>query len=329
MNIFFKFLISLILFLNYPINSFSIENKILFKINNKIITSIDILNEAKYLGFINKGLSELSRDQIYEISKNSIIKDRIKEIEIKKNNKNLNIDKNYIDEIMLKYFQKFNLNSINEIHNIIKKNDLNLEAIQNKFIIQIMWNELIFKKYFKNIKIDKNLIKQEISKKKIKEEYLISEIVYNVKDNQDIKLHSQKIIDAINENGFKKAAILHSQSDTAINGGNIGWINKNSLSKKIRKELEKIKIGKITTPIQIPGAFIILKIENKRTSVIELNTEEELNKIVKAQTNEQLNQFSNIYFNRIKKILELMNYKPIIIVAGEPKSIFLKYFSNH
>ena len=120
MNLFFKFLISLILFLNYPINSFSIENKILFKINNKIITSIDILNEAKYLGFINKGLQELSRDQVYEISKNSIIRDKIKEIEIKKNNKNLNLDENYINEIMLRYFQKFNLNSINEIHKIIK-----------------------------------------------------------------------------------------------------------------------------------------------------------------------------------------------------------------
>ena len=46
---------------------------------------------------------------------------------------------------------------------------------------------------------------------------------------------------------------------------------------------------------------MILKIENKRTSTIELNAEEELNKIVKAQTNKQLNQFSNIYFNKIKK----------------------------
>ncbi len=301
MNLFFKFFVSLILILNYPSDSFSIENKILFKINNEIITSIDINNEAKYLNLMNKGLSELSRNQIYEISKNSIIRDKIKEIEIKKNNKNLNLDENYIDEVMLRYFQKFNLNSINEIHNIIKKNDLKLDTIQNKFIIQIMWNELIFKKYSKNIKIDKNFIKKEISKKKMQEEYLISEIVFNLKDNQNIKLHSQKIIDAINENGFKKAAVIHSESDTAINGGNIGWINKSSLSKKIRKELEKIQIGEITTPIQIPGAFIILKIENKRTSVIELNTEEEVNKIVKAQTNEQLNQFSNIYFNKIKK----------------------------
>ena len=71
--------------------------------------------------------------------------------------------------------------------------------------------------------------------------------------------------------------------------------------KKIRDELEKIQIGEITPAIQIPGAFIILKIENKRTSFVNLNTDEEFNKIVKIQTNEQLNQFSNIYFNRIKK----------------------------
>ena len=69
MNLFFKIFISLILILNYPSNSFSIENKILFKINNKIITSIDVQNEARYLSLINKGLQELSRDQVYEISK--------------------------------------------------------------------------------------------------------------------------------------------------------------------------------------------------------------------------------------------------------------------
>ena len=202
---------------------------------------------------------------------------------------------------MLRYFQKFNLNSINEIHNIIKKNDLKLDTIQNKFIIQIMWNELIFQKFSKNIKLDKKLIKEEISKKKIQEEFLISEIVYNIKENETLEKKLSIIEKEIKKNNFANAAILHSITDTAINGGKVGWVNLNSLSKKIRDQLYKIQVGEITDPIQIPGGFIILKIEDKKQSIVNLDIEKEFEKIIKIQTNEQLNQFSNIYFNKIKK----------------------------
>ena len=51
--------------------------------------------------------------------------------------------------------------------------------------------------------------------------------------------------------------------------------------------------------------------------------------ISKEKLNEQLNQYSNIYFNTIKKNIKLMNYKPIIIIPGEPNSVFLEiYFKS-
>ena len=181
MNLFNKLILALIFYLGFSVNGFTIENKILFKVNNEIITSVDILNEIKYLNLLNKNLKNFDKYKIYEIAKNSIIKNKIKENELKKFYKKLDLDEKYLNEITVKYFNKFNINSIGELKNLLQKNNLILEEIQKKISIEILWNNLIFKKFSKNIKIDKKLIKEEISKKEIQEEYLISEIVFNIK----------------------------------------------------------------------------------------------------------------------------------------------------
>ena len=40
----------------------SSENKILFKVNNEIITSLDILNELQYLQSINKEFKNIKKE---------------------------------------------------------------------------------------------------------------------------------------------------------------------------------------------------------------------------------------------------------------------------
>ena len=70
-----------IFFLN---QSIAIENKILFKVNNQIITTIDVLNEINYLSLINSDFQKLDKQKIYEVSKNSLIREKIKEIDLKK-----------------------------------------------------------------------------------------------------------------------------------------------------------------------------------------------------------------------------------------------------
>ena len=305
MSLIYKLILVLFFYLGFSTNSVAIENKILIKVNNEIITSIDVLNEVKYLNLLNKDLKNFDENKIYEIAKNSIIKNKVKENELKKYFTRLDVDEKYLNDITMKYFDKLNLNSIDELKNLLKRNNLVLEEIQNKITIQILWNNLIFQKFSKNVKIDKKLIKEEISKKETQEEYLISEIVFNLKEKETLEKKLSIIENEIKKNNFSNAAILHSISDTAINGGNVGWVNFNSLSKKIRDQLYKIQVGEITNPIQIPGGFIILKIEEKRENIVNLDVEKEFEKIIKIQTNEQFNQFSNIYYNKIERDINI------------------------
>jgi len=299
----YKFSIFFIIFIFIFMFSqlFAMENKILFKIEKKIITTQDILNEVNYLKLINSEFKSFDNNKIYVIAKNSLIREIIKENELKRIFKKVEIKENFIEQFIIDYFSKFKINSINELKQILEQNNLNLDNIKKKITIQIMWNDLIFEKFSKNVKINKDIIKKEISLKKTQEEYLISEIVFSVNNKKDLKNKFEKIKIDIKENNFSKAAIIHSISETSINGGKIGWVTENSLSLKIKDAFNKLKIGDITKPIRIPGAFIILKIEDKRNIELELDFNKEFNRIVKRKTNEQLNQFSNIYFNKIKK----------------------------
>ena len=305
MNLFYKLILALIFYLGFSVNGFTIENKILFKVNNEIITSVDVLNEIKYLNLLNKNLKNFDNNKIYEVATNSIIKNKVKENELRKFFKKFDVDKKYLNEITIKYFDKFDIYSIEELQNLLQKNNLSLEEIQKKITIQILWNNLIFQKFSKNVKIDKKLIKKEISKKEIQEEFLISEIVFNIKENETLEKKLIIIKNEIIKNNFSNAAILYSISDTAINGGKVGWVSLNSLSKKIRDQLNNLKVGEITNPIQIPGGFIILKIENKKENIVKINIEKEFEKIIKIKTNEQLNQFSNIYYNKVEKDIKI------------------------
>jgi len=84
----------------------------------------------------------------------------------------------------------------------------------------------------------------------------------------------------------------------------VGWVKENSISKKINNKLKKITKGEFTKPIQVPGGFLILYINDVR-SVENENMEKQLNLIIREKTNNQLNQFSNIFFNKIKKNTEI------------------------
>ena len=65
-------LIAIIFNLNLLVNKVSaLENKILFKVNNNIITSIDIVEEIKYLKAINDKLININDNEMFEISKKS------------------------------------------------------------------------------------------------------------------------------------------------------------------------------------------------------------------------------------------------------------------
>ena len=219
------YLIILLIILLSVKNSNAFENKILFKIDNEIITSIDIYEEIKFLKIFNSNANNLTEPELFEISKNSILRDKIKKIEIKKLVKDIKVeDKFLLDLIRRKYF-KTEINSLEIFESYLKNNNLNINTIREKLTIELIWNDLIYQKFYKKIVIDREKIKNEIlqnSQKDYQKEFLLSEIVFNVESKDDLKIKYEKILMDLEKIGFKKTALIHSSSETASNGGLIG-----------------------------------------------------------------------------------------------------------
>jgi len=281
--------------------SLAMENKILFKVNNEIITSMDILTELKYLGIVNKDLKKTTNNQAFEIAKRSLIREKIKEIELKKLLKKIEVEEKFLNNLLIGYFKSINIKTISEFEKFFISQDINPNLIKKKISIEILWNQLIYSKFKQNVKIDRKSIQNELSNNIKKREFLLSEILFNI--NEGEKLNDKIILlkKEIKDKGFSQTALSYSISNTSSKGGKLGWVSETIMSKKIKNEVKKIKVGDHTNPIVIPGGFLIIKIEDIREKDNSSDLNNEIEKIIKDQTNEQLNQFSNIYFNKIKK----------------------------
>ena len=288
------------------VNSF--ENKILLKLNNEIVTSVDLLNEVNYLSMVNKKLNNLEKKAIFEIAKNSILREKIKLIELSKYFEELNIEKKYYDILLSNFLNKLNLNSEDELKKLVNNYNFPFEIIEKKLKVDFFWNQLILSKFSKDIKIDEKELRNKIAQNSFQKEYLISEILFNLKKNEKLLEKFQKIKREIDLNGFGNAALIYSISNSSDNNGKLGWIKNNSLSKKIRDEIKKINLGNFTNPIVIPGGFLILMIEDERQTKIETNLEKELDLIKREIANKQLNQFSNIYLNKIRNEIQINEF---------------------
>ena len=287
-------------------NLSAFENKILFKIDNEIITTIDIYEEIKFLKVFNPEMNSLSDVELFEISKNSLIKDKIKKIEIMKFVKELKVDDKFLLKLVERKYSRLNINSIKNFEKYLKKENLNIEIVKEKFIIELMWNDLIYQKFSKKVVIDKERIKNEISQnsqKKFQKEFLLSEIVFNVTNKDEFNNKYQKILLDIEKVGFKKTALIHSNSDTATNGGLIGWVKEVNLNKSLKKVISELKAGQFSKPVRTSSGFIIIKIDEEKEYVSKFNQADRINEIIRFKTNEQLNQFSNMYLNKLKKNL--------------------------
>ena len=282
----------------------SIETKIIHNIQDEIITNVDIKNEFKYLVALNNSLKELDEEKILNISNESIIREKIKKIEISKNFKEIKLNEDYLALLLKNIYSRLNLKSINEFEIYLKDYDLRTSDIEKKITIDALWNELIIKKYSSKVVINEATIKEDLLKNnKIEsKEYRLSEIIFEVENKEEIEKKYKEVVKSINEIGFENSAATYSFSDSAKIGGDIGWINENSLNIKIKKAISNLKVGSHTKPIIIPGGFLILKINDVR--IVEnqdMDTDKKLNEMIQIKRNEQLNNYSNIYFNKVQK----------------------------
>ncbi len=289
----------------FLLNNFSyskINLQIIMKVNDQIITSYDLEKEGNYLLALNPKLKDISKNDLLQLAKRSMIKEMIRKSEILKYKK-LNLDNTQINNVLNNIIKNLNFSNPSQLENYLNGFNISIDDIKEKIEIENEWKNLIYAKYSKSIKIDKNdLIDkiEKLSKEKFSLEYNLSEIVFNKEQNISLEENSKKILESIEINGFENTANLYSITDSSKTGGRIGWVKKNNLSFEINRELQNLKINSYSKPIKIDNNYLILKINDMREVAIEFDKQKELNKMIMSETSKQLDKFSNIFYNKIK-----------------------------
>ena len=298
-----KIILILILLISINTKSHSKENVyIVYNVNNELITSIDLEKESNYLYALNNQLKNLDKKQILDISKESILKETIKEIEL---NKYFDLEKEnpLVNDYIKNFAIRLNLTDEKEFTDYLQGQGLSMDFIRKKIQIEITWNKLIYDIYKKDLKIDKEKIRRqaELDKSTNNEKiYSLSEIVFEIKNKDDLDKKKNNINKSIQEIGFKNSANIYSISDSSKFGGEIGWVAEKALSKEVFNKIDNLKIGEHTNPIKTGTSFLILKINNIKNEKKETNIDQEILKKIKVETDRQLNQYSKIYYNTVK-----------------------------
>ena len=288
----------ILIFILISINIYAKEIKIISKINNEIITNIDLENHIKYLLITNSNLKDLNKKELIELSKNSLINEILKKKEI---DKFLSVnEKSSLGEKLIKQnYKSLGFDNKSDYKSFLERKGVSLELVKSKLIIEQLWNTLIYEKFKEKVKINENEIKKKMkiykNQKKKLYEFNVSEILFTF----DVSFN--EVNEFIKKYGFKSAAVKFSISDTSSKGGEIGWVKLTNLSREFQEKIYSLKVGEYTEPIKIPSGNLILKLNSKKEIKDQFDLDKETKKQIIFEQNRQLNSFSLNYYNKLKQ----------------------------
>ena len=284
------------------------EVKIVFKINDKIITNQDIEIEYNYLTLLNKNLENLSENDLRNYAKQSTLNELIKKIELEKYS-NLTSNSELIAQTINDIYRSLNITNIEDFEEYLASKNLKLNIIEKKIQTETMWNQLIYLKYKNRLNIDEEKIREDILNNKSKSErVLLQEIVYKYKDKNDLEKKYKEIVNHINLNDFKDAVLKYSVSESKKNNGNLDWVYLTNIVPIVKKNIETLNKDQISKPIIIPGGALIIKMIEREFVNENIDIEKKLTKNIQDKINQQLNNFSRLYFNKISNDLKINEY---------------------
>ena len=283
-----------------------IRDSLFMTIGDKAIAQSDIVNEIKILLILNnESYSDEKREELHKLSIQSIIKRKIKEIEIERTNF---FEFNQQD---VNYELKRLANNINvdleTLKNICESNELDFAIIEKNIQINLAWNSLIFQLYKEKISIDSDEIDEQlrISQGKKTEEYLISEIMIKPVEKNMVESEIKKLKDQIKIEGFVSVAKRLSISESALNGGDLGWLNENSIADKIKPEIVNTPVGELSKPILITNGILLFQIRNKRKIDYNLSLEEKKNELVNLKKIKILKMHSLAHYDKVRRTIAI------------------------
>ena len=305
------FFIVLFLLINIQKTNAEIKDGLFMTIGNKPITQSDIVDEIKIILILNnQSYSEENRDQLHELAVRSTVKRTVQKIELERNNY-FKLNEADLQNELARLASNLFID-INTLKNLCESNELDFSKVEDRIKTELYWNSLIFEMYKHNLNINQEEIEDQMRLSQNKnqiDEYLISEIVISKVDDDKLDLKIQELKNKIEIEGFEKAARELSISESSIKGGDLGWINENIISDKIKSALIKTQIGNLSSPIILDNGVLIFKVRDKRKINQNVSLEEIKNQLINAEKSKILNMHSMSHYDKVKRSITIKFFK--------------------
>ena len=296
-------LILLIFYVKINLSSAAIQNKIIATVNNEIVTSYELKNKIMTTLILNnKQINQVNINNFKNQILKTLINVKLRKKELAKYDLlNMAIDTKKFEQRISKRYS----NNIDDFKNIFILNNLSYDLYLEEIKIELAWQQLILQLYGNKVNIDEKEIDDELKKiiasQKDIFEYKLSEIEVQVDDNKKINSLVEEVQNQINQEGFKNTAIKYSVSSTALEGGEIGWVNSRSLSNNILALISTMKVNETSKPIFQNNSILFLRLEDiKKLDALKINSTETKKRIIDQKKNEILNLFSNSHLSKIR-----------------------------
>ena len=282
-----------------------ISNSIVITVGNLPITYLDLVKEMRLIAIVsNNKIENSNKEQIKNIAAKSLIKRKIKEIEIEKYS-----IKNYNKNDLKKLISQTSINlGTNEdgLKKIMNLNNLDFKYLEHKYEVDLKWNSLIFELYKNKVVLNmgeveeilNNTVKNTVSRK----DFLLSEIEINLPNNE-MQLVIKKIMKNIEMEGFENTAKKYSISQTAERGGSLGWMNEKKLSGKILENIKNLKTNEVGKPIILENSIVFLKKMGEK--VYEKDVKKLKDNIIKIEKEKKLKMFSNSHYSNLERVTQI------------------------
>ena len=300
-------LLVLFLLINIEKTNAEISDGLFMTVGNKPITKSDIVDEIKIILILNnESYSDEKRDMLHELAVKSTIKRTVKKIELERNNF-FRFSENDLEAELAKLAGNIFID-VDTLKNICESNELDFSKIEEQVKTELYWNSLVFEMYKGNLSINQTEIEDKLkimqNKKKLNE-YLISEIIINKVKPEELDSEIEKLKNKIEAESFENVARELSISESSIKGGDLGWINENIISEKIKNKLINTPIGTISSPIVLDNGILFFKLRDIREIEQDISLEEMKNQLINTEKTKILNMYSMSHYDKVLRSISV------------------------
>jgi len=280
-----------------------IRDGIFVVVGNQAITKSDIVNEIKVILILNNiSYSDEKRDELQKMAIKAIVRRTVKEFELNKYSF-LEYSITDFNNELNRLADRINMD-VETLKNICAANNLDFLIVEQQIKIELLWNSLMFHLFKNRLTINSNEIEDQLKLNQNKKnilEFLISEIVIKSMPQEEFESKINELKLKIEVEGFENTAMNESISQTAVNGGDLGWLNENEISTKFRSKIFNTPTGGISEPIILQEGVLIFKVRDRREKNNTMSLEELKNELVNTEKSKILNMYAISHYDNLRR----------------------------